>query len=46
MGCILRKEFPFNPDEFPHHVCKVYRRVRWVDAEKTRKYKDWKVKIL
>jgi hypothetical protein len=46
MGCILRHRFWFDPEKFPGHECKVYRRVRWTNKEKKEKYKDWKVKIL
>jgi len=45
-GCILRKRFWWDEKKFPGHECKVYRRVRWTNSNKTEKYKDWKVKIL
>lgn len=49
LGCVLRHKFYLKGPGAglpPGHLCKVYRRIRWLDKEKTRKYKDWKVKVL
>jgi hypothetical protein len=27
-------------------LCRVYRRIRWADKTHTRKYKDWKIKVI
>ena len=28
------------------YECRVYRRVRWLDEKKKKKYKDWKIKVI
>lgn len=44
IGCNLKREFVL--DEKRQHLCKIYRRVRWVDEGRKQKYKDWKIKVL
>ena len=45
IGCNLKHKF-YLEKLGPGHLCKVYRRIRWADKAKTRKYKDWKIKVL
>ena len=28
------------------YLCRVYRRVRWLDSTQKKKYKDWKIKVI
>lgn len=45
IGCNLKHKF-YIEKLGKGHLCKVYRRIRWADAAQTRKYKDWKIKVL
>jgi hypothetical protein len=49
IGCILMDEFDLNPHPKCGHIfkCRFYKRIRWVIASgESRKYKDWKIKVL
>jgi hypothetical protein len=42
-GCVLKKEFRMI--NYPGHLCKVYRRIRWEDDTKERRVYDYKIKV-
>jgi len=44
-GCWLRHSFYLKGFTKPH-LCKVYRRIRWLNEDLNIKYKDWKIKVL
>lgn len=44
IGC--NKRLTFMLKKYNNHECRVYRRVRWEDDKKKRKYKDWKIKVV
>jgi hypothetical protein len=43
IGCNLKAQFALL--NYPNHICKIYKRIRWLNESCKVKVKDWKVEV-